>query len=500
MVDIGVLFVHGIGQQRRGDTLRDFGDPLVDAVGRWLGPSTVTRHPCAMDPGDPRHAEFTIDDGARTMRVLVAEAWWADSFRRPRYRPLLWWLVSAAPFVVQRAFDGAIRRTNTRIDECRPHRRRWGGLALLSGWRLLQNVVGVSLAIALDLLLIVLGALGVGRFFPIRRTLLAYIGDSYALLRDDAARDGIVGSVARSMDWLEMRAGGAPVVVAAHSQGAELVRRVLAQRDRDAPLASLITFGSGIEKLDAVRRLRGSPWASWAALGLRLVSVAGVVLSALAVAGQVGVWLAPLGLALGLLALSMARRVLRSIVGGTYTGDRLEVTGRQVGRWVDLYASRDPVPEGDLPLAGVLGVSDEIVNRRSRLWDHTGYRRNVEGFCAAVALELARIAGWRATTDVPPQVARAQHARTARVRLLAWSHRVIALATVAGWVVLETQLVLALALAAAAAATAVLTSLLWTAWSNARTRALFDRRADERRSSALQPPARTTALRSGSSL
>src|SRR4051794_21342441 len=35
--DIGILFVHGIGTQRRGWTLSEFGGPVYDWIRRWIG-------------------------------------------------------------------------------------------------------------------------------------------------------------------------------------------------------------------------------------------------------------------------------------------------------------------------------------------------------------------------------------------------------------------------------------------------------------------------------
>ncbi len=33
---LGVLFVHGIGDHKEGETLSSFGEPLVDWMGEWL--------------------------------------------------------------------------------------------------------------------------------------------------------------------------------------------------------------------------------------------------------------------------------------------------------------------------------------------------------------------------------------------------------------------------------------------------------------------------------
>jgi hypothetical protein len=536
--DVGVLFVHGIGDQGRGATLREFGVPLVESVGDWLGRAHVTSVPgTTADPDVPDHAEVTIHSDGRTLRVLTAESWWAATFCPPGYFALMWWLLSAVPFVVQRAVDGGVRRSTVRMQD-RLARTTGSGLAARVGhwlvflvhgsWRLLQNAAGLAFTIGVMAVLIAVGSLAVvprmrarmlgptestppPRLHPIlrlilggvpgwlRNVLVSYIGDSYALLRDAEAAEAMRRRVERDVRWLEEQHPGAPIAIVAHSQGAELARRVVIRRDRGNPVDSLITFGAGIEKLRAVGLLRERLGLAWAAFGLRILSAGGVIVALAAVLGSVAPWAAPIALAVAFAALSAARAVLRVIVGASDESACLGVNEGQVGRWLDLYASHDPVSEGSLPVPS-FGTSSEIVNRRSALLDHTSYWQNVEAFRSAVALELARVAGWRPTTQLPCEVVAGATERAKRVRLLVGAHAAIALVAGAGAAFFARDLGASLAgvtgtvngsvgtflsvgwrpyaigyllLGIIAGGLALLVSMVWDEWSDGRTRELL---------------------------
>ncbi len=548
--DIGVLFVHGIGDQIRGATLDEFGLPLIESTGDWLGSTNVERSQVS-EPvdGAPSHAYVTVREDGRTLRVLTAESWWAPVFHTPRYPALMRWLLSAVPFVVQRVVDGGLRRSTSRMKRRSEGVRRSGPagrvgqlvlLVALSSWRLVQNVLALAVTIVVMLGLIAVGLLTFTSrareriFTPaqaaqqaplnlirrlvtnrlprwLRDILIGSIGDSYALLRDKKAGDLMVDQVQRDLAWLEERDTGARVVIIAHSQGAELARRVLKRRTTGRPVDSLITFGAGIEKLDAVDRLRKRLRLAWTAFALRIVSGAGLLLSLAAVAGSAPllgsvVWWTPaIALPIAFASLAAARRVLVLVVG-EYDEQRLGVTNAQVARWLDLYASHDPVSEGPLPLSG-LGVSNQIVNRRSTLLDHTAYWQNVEAFRAAVALELARVAGWPGMTTRPPAcIVAAAADRAKRVWWLVGSHATIAVAALGvgalvardvgeavahaigaidggvetfllgGW---WSAALGCLVLAGVAAGLALLASLVWDRWSHERTVRLLAERCGQ---------------------
>jgi hypothetical protein len=407
--ELGVLFVHGIGSQRRGDTLLDFGEPLGQSLTDWFGPEAVTWSGTELvDPkgGAPAHTRIAIDRGGERRRLLVAESTWADAFNPPSWWPLMTWLLWAVPFVVLRATDHRLGlvRTNQLIDAHRKlrHPLRW---LANQAWRIVKNVASVAIVLVLTVVLLLLSPIALiprvrAAAQSVQRLLIRYIGDSYDLVVSPGRGDAMVAQVESDLAWLES-ASVLKVAIVAHSQGAELVRRMLARRARGKPIASLITFGSGIAKLRAVERLHGQGRTAVFAYALRGVAAAltcgGVVLAVL----RGGIWLpivAVAAIASGAL-ITGARGVLKQIVNDDDLGEELaEVVEGRLRRWHDYYATSDPVPEGALPLDEVkleAGRSTRIANRRSPLFDHTSYFGNGEAFRPAVLAELATLLGWR---------------------------------------------------------------------------------------------------------
>lgn len=535
--DTAVLFVHGIGEQKRGETLAEFGGSLVDSGRAWFGAEQVVDVPPDMDGGSgaPEHRELLVTrPGRDPSRVLLAESLWADKVHAPGWRTLMAWLFSTVPFVVQRAADAWMRRSSRKIDATKTRRearridpgvpRRSRRVlnfadvllaAVIGALRVALNVAAMALTLGVLVLLLALGALaglapvrkrlfGIDtRAFPIpllvaavlalaaiaflmhdaqtgvriglgilavfalvvllsfsrrlRSIVVGFIGDSYALLHANGPKNEIVDQVCADLEWLEQRAAGGPVVIVAHSQGAEVARRALCRRALHAePIAGLVTFGSGIVKLYCTDKLRGQQGRSLGAFGLRLLSAACTVLGAVALIEwwDAGLerWLGVALLAIAVMALTIARKQLQRIVGVRFAPEALEIGARQVGHWTDLHASHDIVSEGDLPVwERTRGYSRTVVNRRSLILDHVTYPLNVEGFRAAVALELERVADGLPEPRRPQALRAAERARTLRVTVIYAIRLGLAALVLSLWITLDATFAGGVGIAAAAA-------------------------------------------------
>ncbi|HEY8744166.1 MAG TPA: hypothetical protein VIU62_13760, partial [Chloroflexota bacterium] len=95
----GVLFVHGVGDQRESDVLLDIGGALLDWLGRWHRargdaiPSVLTADLgfLPFDAGNrdrPSHAAVQLPTGETWE---LAEAWWALSTRAPGFATMVSW-------------------------------------------------------------------------------------------------------------------------------------------------------------------------------------------------------------------------------------------------------------------------------------------------------------------------------------------------------------------------------------------------------------------------
>jgi len=97
---LGVLFVHGIGEQPLGDTLKNAVDPIVRSLDLWIhgassdGGATLRDGRMQVISGDdacPTHAVLQVRTTDAQQQVsegsaLVAESWWARNFVPPTPR------------------------------------------------------------------------------------------------------------------------------------------------------------------------------------------------------------------------------------------------------------------------------------------------------------------------------------------------------------------------------------------------------------------------------
>jgi hypothetical protein len=230
--DLGVLIVHGIGQQAQGQTLTAWADPVIRWLQVWLGRDPVEvgaaeLGPVPEDPAAPAQVELRVvaagrDDGQpATRRWLLAEAWWAEAwwaeaFTLPRFRELAVWGFAVLPWTVVAHFAARLQRA-------------WRGPGIAARVaRVLWQSLGLLLAVVLFpllavgvLVVVALGAVPIPWVrqlaVALQRLLSTSVGDSFVLVSSPTRGQAIVTRTERDLRWLAARCRW--VAVVAHSQG-----------------------------------------------------------------------------------------------------------------------------------------------------------------------------------------------------------------------------------------------------------------------------------------
>ena len=429
--EVGVLFVHGIGEQTPGDTLIAFGEPLVGWIRRWVQRLSSGRFEIlksafsdpVLEAGEPAHLLFHYGWDNPSVRWLLAESCWATEFRRPPFGRLATWMVGVGAWMILSHFGKLLR-----------HR--------LAGWkRWVFGLPVILFAVLLALLVqLLVAVLGLAALIPIPRlrralsglllTLTGTLGDSYVLISSPVQEAAAVSRLRRDLTWLSDRVG--KVVVIAHSQGAAIAHRALLG-PRPGNVCRLITFGSGIGKLEELRLLERPANRDFylaVQFGLPLATLSIMLVPRAAQALKSSYLLLGWDLYLFLLIVLGPALLLVSILARTWSGwpaylhhcrEELPLSGLE---WHDFYSTADPVPNGPLSI-GESGSLPwyrgfEIVNLRSALTDHSAYWANRDEFVPAIVREIDAAAGTELISpyDETMYLAKALRARQRRVQIL----------------------------------------------------------------------------------
>lgn len=458
-VSLGVLFVHGIGDQARGDTLVQSAEPLYRWLERWIeeaqpghplhghtvAVSDVLLRRAGTRPQDPAHLTLRVvppqpgpdqfvGDPISTpppppdvTAWVLAEGWWAADFAPPSFFDVVKWGLGIGPWML-------LRHATLELKEL-PRQRPMARPATLL--HVAMAFVGGAVIQAVMLILLVLAVVPPLRGFvaALQARLSGTFGDPYVLAASPIRFGAMVSQVQRDLRWLRDHGCG-PIAVVAHSQGTAIAHAAL-WSERDPPVGLFVTYGSAISKLHLLRSVLGR--------GARLfvggiLSTAGI---AVLTASLVLLWLygrdpllfLPTAVGIGLYLAG----IFVPVTGASELHARdlrlPELAARGVSRWFDYFATADPVPDGALPFPDRPGFrSRSIRNRDSLLRDHTTYWENREEFVPRVARLLTWCSGWellapghRSPPGAPPShadgptIAAARIKRDARVDAVSWS-------------------------------------------------------------------------------
>jgi hypothetical protein len=373
----GVIFVHGIGSQKAGETLLQWSAPLIEVLTAWkawAAPSSAIRDPIRtsridFDGNNPR---IVLDIPGVTVggerfdphRWVLTEAWWAAKVAPPSLSTMTNWLGPRGG--IGRIVDAILGNTSREAglaNTFRPFVTPF--VAVLAGLVLTIYALirGISLLIPID------DVRNAAILQTFDNSLTGWFGDVRILLYDPAQSSNIRGNLAAAIRRFHEVDKVDHVIVMAHSGGVMVSYLTLVDPAFTDPnldrVDKLITFGEGFN-------------------------------------------------------LAM---VLTSDSTGMFERLRTDVTDdhhRPTMLWRDFWGSHDPAPAGAV-LCESLGPLDPVTkkpvgamrptninsrqvwNRRSLLDDHGSYFDNDEEFTLAVLREIDHPTGWgEGPLDQPP--------------------------------------------------------------------------------------------------
>ncbi|MDP8907550.1 MAG: hypothetical protein M3N47_00210, partial [Chloroflexota bacterium] len=267
---IGLLFVHGMGEHERGDTLKQFGEPLYTWIDRWLAGDKLHRRghlrrlsdsslylPHAHDLTAPAHALVELDGPwgehgrRRTVQALAAEAWWAKEIKSPSFSQVASWGLGLAPWMIVRYFRGGVKGWQGLGG--RPERPKVDLIPL-------QQLLALPIVVLFQLLLLSLTVIGVVPMLrpfiaSVQQKLTASLGDPQIMVSSPLQFNAMTERVLQELRWLRAQ-GCAKIAVIAHSQGTGVAHAALRRDSKRVGL--FVTFGTAIEKLHVARQIQRS--------------------------------------------------------------------------------------------------------------------------------------------------------------------------------------------------------------------------------------------------
>jgi hypothetical protein len=456
---LGVLFVHGIGEQRQGETLVQFADPVSSWIVRWLSRGALVDAGIGQsDDEGPVAISGTVlepaDDGpARTVMVvgappeeqlggrtewLLAESWWAQTFRPPKTTTVILWLFVVLPYLLLEHTYVPLSRSFRTWRSSTTHGWKYVVAALRTiGFALffvaslpIAAVAEVFVSLLLVPLLIPVPAL---RDFAKNAVvkLANTLGDCFVLTSSTAQFDAMVRQVAHDLAWLQSQTG--TVAIVAHSQGTAVAHEALRAYAGAKRLSLFATVGQGLAKLHRVRALRrghktagfGLAWLGLVGIYVVMALSARVVVSV--VRGEVSWIITALWLA-GIVAIAVPYALFRRFMRDSAREEQalLFAPGTGPEEWVNYYASLDPVSNG--PLFGERRPEVEEIelwNHASMVSDHTSYTKNPDDFMALLVMKLFSKVGGEPSAETVAVLKRARWCRWWRVWWLSTSRLVV---------------------------------------------------------------------------
>src|SRR5690349_5288725 len=153
-IALGLVLVHGVGEQGRGTTLLTWLDTIVGTIeAATAGRVSVEVERATLSGGaaSPPHAVVRLRGEGVDERWLAAEAWWAQAFVAPSFGQLASWSFRAVPWTIAMHVAQRYRR----LDGVARGPRRLAARLLVAGQLLAALLLAPFVVLALALFLLV---------------------------------------------------------------------------------------------------------------------------------------------------------------------------------------------------------------------------------------------------------------------------------------------------------------------------------------------------------
>jgi hypothetical protein len=429
--DLGILLVHGVGEQQRGDTLTEAGDQILEWLARRaqatgsdadveLNLMDVVDRQASTDDIASAHAVIRVTPpvkGRKPGYWVMAESFWGDVFRPATFSELASWGIFIGPWAFAAQARGIFLRMETAAEL--PTWLRPALLAIIWAVAGVMFIVGAFVGLAVTVLALALVVLALTNLpfladfaRTAQRTLANGVGDAYVLSRSPIRFGAMSSQVGADLEALAKVSRA--VVVIAHSQGTAVAWHAIKHGLTDRPskrtamarhLKLFLTYGQAVRKLTFMKMAAED---SQARNGILAFVGAGSGLLALIEFFLAAPWaLRVITVALALLAEGILMWRVRPVwkqsqVKIEWDWDKVHAVAPGI-EWLDLWASADPVPGGPLELDRPPAIRTiKIRNLASGILDHVVYWQNGTEFLAVVATRLFQLGAPR---DYPADLA-----------------------------------------------------------------------------------------------